>query len=556
VSTVESLPAYDDYSSPRAEQARIFTQQHSDSPTSPGSGWHSRLVLSTSGLSIAMSEESLRSLKYCLSWLKWASDHIGKAIDALKMVLEEFEGGDKTDSNGALTSDDNTNGTSNRQLMLRSNADRIAMHAKIAELKSDVPKTLKNVVDVVSKYAGGALPENARMLVRRHLTSLPQRFRLASTSRGQNGQPTQTGDGEVAEGARKVMVLAKEGLDMMAQVSGVLDGTIVSAEEWNKRLGRKKRSEAEGEDTLVRFKSTSTNSVPMPSQIASSDPPMDNMNQMHSSQPYIVEEEGVFNQIPGARDFEQHQVPPRYSSSSSPLRHPIPPLGPSGNQSNAQQRSMEVLKSRTDSLMEHKSESSETVAATDDSVNEDTPVESSEIETDWEEGESERDKIYHEICVSNLGKQLSNSNVKRRRAERLLGEAHKQKLIDHLMREFYIIIERMGTSYRTCTGSHGSSSQSSARVAESSTDQTSTKTTGMKRRIEGDDGIPGEDDDNRPPKHFQLSPNPCEERSLGTKFACPYHQHNPIKYGVNLQTNDIDYRSCAGPGWKSVARIK
>lgn len=255
VSMVESLPAYDDHRSPsyeaNAEQALIVAQQHSDSPTNPGSAWHSRLVLSTSGLSIAMSEESLRSLKYCLSWLRWANEHIGKVIDALKTVLDEFEGGSLSHSNGSLTNGDDTAGTSNGQLIVRSEADRTAMHAKIAELKSDVLKTLKNVVDVVSKYAGGALPENARLLVRRHLTSLPQRFRLASTSRGQNGQPAANGDGEVAEGARKVMVLAKEGLDMMAQVSGVLDGTIVSAEEWCERLGRKKRSEMEGEDPSI-----------------------------------------------------------------------------------------------------------------------------------------------------------------------------------------------------------------------------------------------------------------------------------------------------------------
>jgi hypothetical protein len=250
VSVVESLPAYDEHRSPNyeadAEQALVRTNQN---PTSPGSTWQSRLVLSTSGLSVAMSEESLRSLKYCLNWLRWANEHIGKVIDALKAVLEQFEGQTISDTNGVLTNGDNKDGTPNGQLIVRSDADRSKMHAKIAELKSDVLKTLKNVVDVVSKYAGGALPENARLLVRRHLTSLPQRFRLASTSRTPNGQVAANGDGEVTEGARKVMVLAREGLDMMAQVSGVLDGTIVSAEEWCERLGRRKRSEAEGEDT-------------------------------------------------------------------------------------------------------------------------------------------------------------------------------------------------------------------------------------------------------------------------------------------------------------------
>ena len=48
-------------------------------------------------------------------------------------------------------------------------------------------------------------------------------------------------------GAQKVVVLAKEGLDMMAQVSGVVGGTIVSAEEWCERLGRKRKEEVEGE---------------------------------------------------------------------------------------------------------------------------------------------------------------------------------------------------------------------------------------------------------------------------------------------------------------------
>jgi transcriptional repressor OPI1 len=250
-STVESLPAYDEHRSPNyethAEQALVTTQH--DSSTNPGSTWHSRLVLSTSGLSVAMSDESLRSLKYCLSLLRWANDHIGKVIEALKAVLDQFESAPFPSSNGALTNGDNKGELSNGQLILRTDADRSAMHAKIAELKSDVLKTLKNVVDVVSKYAGGALPENARTLVRRHLTSLPQRFRLASTSTNQNGRAATSSDGEVTEGARKVMVLAKEGLDMMAQVSGVLDGTIVSAEEWCERLGKKKRGEAEGDDT-------------------------------------------------------------------------------------------------------------------------------------------------------------------------------------------------------------------------------------------------------------------------------------------------------------------
>lgn len=241
-SFADSLPAYDEYRSPsyEATQQALIPTRTQEEPASPGSStWQSRLVLSTSGLSVAMSEESLRSLKYCLGWLRWANEHIGKVILALKEVLARYDA--EHSNSGAIE------GVAGEgQLVVRSDIERSELNAKILELKRDVLKTLKEVVDIVSKYAGGALPENARVLVRRHLTSLPQRFKLAnSRTIARNGE---SGDVEITDGANRVLVLAKEGLDMMAQVSGVLDGTIVSAEEWCERLGRKKREEKEQEN--------------------------------------------------------------------------------------------------------------------------------------------------------------------------------------------------------------------------------------------------------------------------------------------------------------------
>ncbi|KAI2613366.1 transcription factor Opi1-domain-containing protein [Hypoxylon sp. NC1633] len=241
-STVDTLPAYDDLRSPP------YAEQLAPSETrSSNAAWQSRLIMSTSGLSIAMSEESLRSLKYCLSWLRWANVRIGNVINSLKSTMEKYE---KTEPkpieaghpmNGATSTSDSV--------------DRNQLAAKIADLKMDVLRTLQDVINTVSRYAGGALPENARELVRRHLTSLPQRFRVASMvgDGQQNGHLTETSeDGcretqekETRESAQRVLVLAKEGLDMMSQVSGVLDGTIVSAEEWCDRLGRRKREQRE-----------------------------------------------------------------------------------------------------------------------------------------------------------------------------------------------------------------------------------------------------------------------------------------------------------------------
>jgi hypothetical protein len=228
--------------------------------------------MSTSGLSIAMSEESLRSLKYCLQWLRWANDHIAGVISTLKSTLEQYDRTAEAEKQRyeeprlleALSEKDADHPMSDAPITAMaptsSPQDRNELAARIASLKGDVLKTLRDVIETVSKYTGGALPDNARVLVRRHLTSLPQRFRVASmmdggsngsasSSQQESGQGQTSGEQarekELKDGAQRVLVLAKEGLDMMAQVSGVLDGTIVSAEEWCERLGKKRREDRE-----------------------------------------------------------------------------------------------------------------------------------------------------------------------------------------------------------------------------------------------------------------------------------------------------------------------
>jgi len=198
-----------------------------------------------------MSAESLRSLKYCLRWLRWTNDHMNRAILNLKHALEEYEKAEKKEqSEGGLSTND-PNGTEAMDVdgaeknQQRPNPSRSEIAARINSLKGDILKSLQDVINNVSKYAGGALPENARVLVRRHLTSLPQRFRLATMSDRQSDNANRDGDSALREGAQKVLVLAKEGLDMVTQVTGVLDGTIVSAEQWCERMGKRRKDEEE-----------------------------------------------------------------------------------------------------------------------------------------------------------------------------------------------------------------------------------------------------------------------------------------------------------------------
>lgn len=257
LSSAEPLPAYDDHRSPSYEEhgtPNQAEQSRHSADSASSANWQTRLMMSTSGLGVAMSEESLRSLKYCLTWLRWANGHLSKVLLSLRDVLEEWDhsrtGSSQQSSEVNMASDHQH---PQNQAESHSAQDKAAVTQRIEVLKGEVLQTLKKVVDIVSKYAGGALPENARVLVRRHLTSLPQRFRIASTSNA----PTESSRpaSETVTSAHRVMVLAKEGLDMMSQVSGVLDGTIVSAEEWCDRLGRRRRGlpdSTNGNDTDVK----------------------------------------------------------------------------------------------------------------------------------------------------------------------------------------------------------------------------------------------------------------------------------------------------------------
>lgn len=57
------------------------------------------------------------------------------------------------------------------------------------DVKRDVVDTIRQVVDIVSKYAGGALPEPARQRVRGFILHLPQRWATANRQGPEPAQP-------------------------------------------------------------------------------------------------------------------------------------------------------------------------------------------------------------------------------------------------------------------------------------------------------------------------------------------------------------------------------
>ncbi|KAL8781218.1 MAG: hypothetical protein Q9213_006111 [Squamulea squamosa] len=243
-------PPYDDERSPTYEQHDSSVHPSHGTNSSSNTTWRTRLVMSTSGLGVAMSEESLRNLKYCLSWLRWGNNYLHKAIRDLQGIIREYNAKGEEASEPAVT------GPRGEPQASDSPQGKPSLSGRMHSLKSDILTTMSRLCHVVSQYTGGALPANARSLVHAHLTALPGRFtyvlrlkRQQSTSPStQRDSPNDSKSGSpvpepAVDSAHRVLILASEGLDMIAQITSIVHGTINSAEEWCEQLGRNRRVE-------------------------------------------------------------------------------------------------------------------------------------------------------------------------------------------------------------------------------------------------------------------------------------------------------------------------
>lgn len=103
-----------------------------------------------------ISEESMKCLKYCLSWLQYAIQHIEQQMMTLRNYLVSLAS--KSTTNNSLT----TPNTSHRSVL--------------SGIKKDVVETLRKVVEVITRYAGVSLPTQARQTVRGFILNLPGKW--------------------------------------------------------------------------------------------------------------------------------------------------------------------------------------------------------------------------------------------------------------------------------------------------------------------------------------------------------------------------------------------
>jgi len=88
------------------------------------------------------------------------------------------------------------------QIVSAHSGEAVSQHhmRTLNDVKRDVVDTIRQVVDIVSKYAGGALPEPARQRVRGFILHLPQRWASASRQGPEPTQPYAAGTGKRRSG--------------------------------------------------------------------------------------------------------------------------------------------------------------------------------------------------------------------------------------------------------------------------------------------------------------------------------------------------------------------
>ncbi|KAG1322921.1 hypothetical protein G6F62_009965 [Rhizopus arrhizus] len=202
------------------------SSRHPHHPIAPRSRWH-QIVLhasSAAGTTAAViSEESMKCLKYCLNWLQYASQHIEQQINLLRRYLVSL-----TDP----------------QAVIHQQPDHT-----LSKIKKEIVDTLRKLVEVISKYAGTGLPEQAKASVRSFILALPSRWAiLHSKTTSPAASPALKPTEITQETSIKLLSFGSESIEMIQSVAHVFSDTIDRAELWLSRLSVVSGSQKKTED--------------------------------------------------------------------------------------------------------------------------------------------------------------------------------------------------------------------------------------------------------------------------------------------------------------------
>jgi hypothetical protein len=127
----------------------------------------------------------------------------------------------------------------------------------------------------------------------------------------------------------------------------------------------------------------------------------------------------------------------------------------------------------------------------------------------------------------------------------------KRELVDGIMDEFHLLFVP-SPAVRSHAGSEGTSASQAAAQISGSFGSGTKGSGGRKRGMADDDRTYGEKNGrgngDDPNKRQKLDRTPKDGAVVSTRFACPFYKRDPEKYR--------NQRSCPGPGWDTVHRLK
>ncbi|KAI9223728.1 transcription factor Opi1-domain-containing protein [Blastocladiella britannica] len=153
-----------------------------------------------------ISEESLKSLRYCLEWLQYATHQLEAHIQSLRDFIAH-----------ALSSG---------LASITYPTDTVFRYgpSMLADIKRDIAETLRRVVDVVGRYAGNLLSGEARIRVRGFILSLPNRWAALQAA-------TAAAQGSESSEAQQVMAFAADAGGILYSIQEVF-GSSINTAQW------------------------------------------------------------------------------------------------------------------------------------------------------------------------------------------------------------------------------------------------------------------------------------------------------------------------------------
>ncbi|KAI8079394.1 transcription factor Opi1-domain-containing protein [Thamnidium elegans] len=189
-----------------------LSEPYITSPTTTNSSTWQQLVVGASSAAgstaAVVSEDSMKCLRYCLSWLQYAIRNLGQQMALLRNFLVSLA----------------TTPQQKQQPMI------------LASIKRDMVNTIRKVIDIITCYASTALPYQAKATVRGTILNLPSRWASLSDETLSTNDVSQRQTKGQEDVALRLLSFGQESTEMLGSIHNVFDDTIQRAESWLERL--------------------------------------------------------------------------------------------------------------------------------------------------------------------------------------------------------------------------------------------------------------------------------------------------------------------------------